>query len=353
MIKAPKNQKRLTNIAIVKYKSHGKRFEIACYSNKVLNWREGQETDFSEVVQTTTIFNNVGKGMMAPKSDVHKAFGDKSEEEICKIILDKGELQISDKERDAHLNDLFRQVATIVSEKCVSPSTGLPLTRTMVESLMKECHVNIRPGIPAKKQALKAMEILCSHDGGTKIARADMRLRIAVNLSEKTACAELLQKVQSDGTRIESSVEADGDLVSYVFECAPSHYRELDAFASEHNGTLQVLDRAVRGEARHPNQNEPSENAAGSSGYAKPVKTVGSDLASKGKGRGKTKGAAPKCSTCDYQSVDLADYREHCKSEWHAHNLKRKVRGLAALSQKEFDELALGGFEFLAVDAYS
>lgn len=34
-------QKRLTNIAVVRYKSHGKRFEIACYKNKVLNWRNG------------------------------------------------------------------------------------------------------------------------------------------------------------------------------------------------------------------------------------------------------------------------------------------------------------------------
>jgi hypothetical protein len=34
-------QKRLTNVALVKYKKKGKRFEIACYKNKVLNWRNG------------------------------------------------------------------------------------------------------------------------------------------------------------------------------------------------------------------------------------------------------------------------------------------------------------------------
>jgi ribosome maturation protein SDO1 len=34
-------QKRLTNIAVVKYKKQGKRFEIACYKNKVINWRNG------------------------------------------------------------------------------------------------------------------------------------------------------------------------------------------------------------------------------------------------------------------------------------------------------------------------
>lgn len=34
-------QKRLTNIAVVRYRKHGKRFEIACYKNKVVNWRNG------------------------------------------------------------------------------------------------------------------------------------------------------------------------------------------------------------------------------------------------------------------------------------------------------------------------
>ena len=37
----PAGQKRLTNIAVVRVKKHGKRFEIACYKNKVVNWRNG------------------------------------------------------------------------------------------------------------------------------------------------------------------------------------------------------------------------------------------------------------------------------------------------------------------------
>lgn len=35
----PTNQKRLTNVCIVRMKKHGIRFEIACYPNKVAAWR--------------------------------------------------------------------------------------------------------------------------------------------------------------------------------------------------------------------------------------------------------------------------------------------------------------------------
>lgn len=34
-------QKRLTNIAVVRLKKNGERFEIACYKNKVGDWRSG------------------------------------------------------------------------------------------------------------------------------------------------------------------------------------------------------------------------------------------------------------------------------------------------------------------------
>jgi len=37
----PTNQIRLTNVAVVRMKKGGKRFEIACYKNKVLSWRSG------------------------------------------------------------------------------------------------------------------------------------------------------------------------------------------------------------------------------------------------------------------------------------------------------------------------
>jgi ribosome maturation protein SDO1 len=37
----PSNQIRLTNVSVVRLKKGGKRFEIACYRNKVIEWRNG------------------------------------------------------------------------------------------------------------------------------------------------------------------------------------------------------------------------------------------------------------------------------------------------------------------------
>lgn len=38
----PIGQVRLTNVATVRLKANNVRFEIACYKNKVLNWKSGR-----------------------------------------------------------------------------------------------------------------------------------------------------------------------------------------------------------------------------------------------------------------------------------------------------------------------
>eukprot|EP00894_Picocystis_sp_ML_P002137 jgi/Pico_ML_1/52654/g3331.t2 len=112
-----RGQKRLTNVAVVRYKKGGVRFEIACYKNKVLNWRNGVETDLDEVVQTTSVFSNVSKGVFASQEDLQRVFGTTDQVEIVKIILQKGELQVSDKERELEYATLFKDVVSIVVDK--------------------------------------------------------------------------------------------------------------------------------------------------------------------------------------------------------------------------------------------
>ena len=52
------------------------------------------EKDLDEVVQTTTIFANVSKGILAKHEDLQKVFGTTDEDKICRIILAEGELQV-------------------------------------------------------------------------------------------------------------------------------------------------------------------------------------------------------------------------------------------------------------------
>ncbi|RVE65133.1 hypothetical protein OJAV_G00133630, partial [Oryzias javanicus] len=153
----PTNQIRLTNVAVVRMKKGGKRFEIACYKNKVMSWRTGAEKDLDEVLQTHSVFMNVSKGQTAKKDDLVKAFGTEDQTEICKQILAKGELQVSDKERQSQLETMFRDIATTVADKCVNPDTKRPYPVSLIERAMKDIHYSVKPNKSAKQQALEVI----------------------------------------------------------------------------------------------------------------------------------------------------------------------------------------------------
>lgn len=75
MLFTPQNQQKLTNVAIVRYKKAGLKFEIACYKNKLQDYRNNSSTELSEVLQSDLIFSNVAKGLVSRNEDLKKAFG--------------------------------------------------------------------------------------------------------------------------------------------------------------------------------------------------------------------------------------------------------------------------------------
>uniref|UniRef100_A0A915MNR9 Ribosome maturation protein SDO1/SBDS N-terminal domain-containing protein n=1 Tax=Meloidogyne javanica TaxID=6303 RepID=A0A915MNR9_MELJA len=116
-IKTPTNQKLLTNVAIVRLKKCGKRFEIACYKNK---------KNIDEVLQTQNVFVNVARGQLAKRDDLVECFETDNQLEICKTILEKGDLQVSDKERQLTSESSFKEVANLIANMCVNPETQRP-----------------------------------------------------------------------------------------------------------------------------------------------------------------------------------------------------------------------------------
>merc|ERR1719464_1298785 len=201
MIKTPTNQKLLTNVAVVRMKKCGKRFEIACYKNKVLSWREGVEKDIDEVLQSHTVFTNVSKGEVAKKADLTKCFEDTKgdQTDICKIILAKGDLQVSEKERQAQSEAMFKDIATIISEKCVNPESKRPIPVSIIEKAMKECHVAVKPNKNSKQQALETIGKLKTN---LSIERAMMRMKVVVPIKTANKMRKFLSK-QNQNVKIE------------------------------------------------------------------------------------------------------------------------------------------------------
>ncbi|XP_015519517.1 ribosome maturation protein SBDS [Neodiprion pinetum] len=231
LIFTPTNQIRLTNVAVVRMKKAGKRFEIACYRNKVVSWRTNLEKDIDEVLQTHTVFTNVSKGQVSKREDLLKAFGKDDQTEICKEILTKGELQVSDKERQSALDSMFKDIATTVSDKCVNPETKRPYPISMIEKAMKDVHFSVKPNRNAKQQAL---DVIPQLKAVMPLERAQMRLRVLISGKE---ARKLREKISKQATKIENESWEGGSL-NLVCLIDPGQYREIDEMVrSETKGT--------------------------------------------------------------------------------------------------------------------
>jgi ribosome maturation protein SDO1 len=181
-----------------------------------------REKDLDEVLQTTAVFANVSKGVLAKREDLMLVFGTDDEELICKKILSEGELQVSDKERKVELDTLFRDVASILSEKCLNPENNRPYTISMLERALKDVHFSVDPKRPAKTQALEALPILKSR---FPIERARMRLRITMPLTGGDDLKELLN---SRAAAIEEQ-DLHGNMLTLVCLLDPGAYRAVHA----------------------------------------------------------------------------------------------------------------------------
>ncbi|KAK3267476.1 hypothetical protein CYMTET_23970 [Cymbomonas tetramitiformis] len=351
----PIGQKRLTNIAVVRYKKGGKRFEIACYKNTVGAWRSGAEKDINEVLQTTTVFDNVSKGVVAKKDLLKKVFGTADEEAVCRKILEEGAMQVSDKEREMHFDNLYRDVANVLVEKCVNPENGRPYPLELLERSLKDVHFSVDPNKTAKQQAL---DFLPQLQKSIPIERAWMRLSIQVSQSAQDA---LLGELQAMKSRVESKkTEASRLFVTCALE--PSCFRRCDQFVRslpEGGGQLEVVALAIQGSSSMPeifDVARPSDTSDATARVCSDSRQ--GNVASQAEPRPvpapavKSGGRVFKCNTCGVEYTVANEHREHYKSKWHSFNQKLKSKGLPAVSEAEFDMDPLMGEEKNDLDEF-
>lgn len=299
-INQPSNQIKLTNVSLVRLKKGKKRFELACYKNKVLEWRSGIETDLDNVLQIPSVFLNVSKGQTAPREDLDKAFGKgKQTDDIILEILKKGEMQVGEKERAAQLERVHNEVVSIVASKLVDPRTKRVYTSGMIDKaldmLSSQAHSatptagSSATGTPAtgddgeakprpkdhswtgvsttksaKSQALEAMKALIAHQP-IPVARARMRLRIACTTSvlkqavkapkgaakddgeQKAVAGTVKDKILGYVEQVESQdvVGSEWEVIGFV---EPGAFKAVSDFISNETkgqGRVEVLDMAV------------------------------------------------------------------------------------------------------------
>jgi len=434
----PVNQVRLTNVAVVRLSRGGNRFEVACYKNKIINYRQGTETDLSEVLQTERVFTNVSKGQFANSKTLQKCFNTSNEEEVCRFILDKGDVQVSDQERAAQLENTIREVASMVAEKCVDPINKRPYTITQIRDAMKSAGFMVHPTRNVKQQFLDCVKLI-QKKKVLDIERAKMQLALVLldnddSVDNKKNLVDRRQNATNllieEGVAKSDIVpqKYDEDTTRIIFLSDPSLYRKMEGIAknSSVKGRIEIIQQCVTEEgdvtlgselerrAQQKQQHDEAEeekanrNVDSVDGVESLINNLQSNLSIKenatskednnnydlppqitsrkaqkaqqkkskkakrrekeeqaekderiaaektrqkeraerlgvAEGNGATAepssasggGDTKPCNTCG-GSFTPGEYRSHFRSDWHRYNVKLKMKGVAPISEREF-----------------
>lgn len=245
------------------------------------------------MLQIENVFLNVSKGQVAPKADLEKAFPKKSLEDIITDILDHGELQVGEKERNAELERTKNEVIDIVAGKLVDPKTKRVYTMGMIEKALDQLSSaaatqqgdksenkedgedkgkakelpkwsGIVTNKSAKSQALFAMKALIAHQP-IPVARMQMKLRVTCPTSVLKQAIKTAPKAQA-GTEEKGTTGTVKDAILGFMENIESQETigaEWEAVGLVEPGAFKGLNELIEGQTKGRGNVEVLEMAVG------------------------------------------------------------------------------------------
>ncbi len=133
----------LDEAVIARYVYHGEKFEILVDPYLAAKLKEGQDIDIDELLAIDTVFKDAHKGEKAPEELLKKIFGTTDIKEIAKIIIKKGHVQLTAKQREEIREQKKRQIINIICRNTINPQTDTPHPPQRIKRAMEELRINI------------------------------------------------------------------------------------------------------------------------------------------------------------------------------------------------------------------
>ena len=152
----------MADVTVVRYSYDGEKFEILVKPDPALDYKLGKKNDVSSVLISDDIYSDSGKGTKPATEKLLKAFGTEDLTEIAKMILQKGDLNLTTDQRRKMIDEKKKQIVAFIAKTYVDPKTHLPHPPLRIEQAMKDARVSIDPRKNADEQAKDIVEKLRS-----------------------------------------------------------------------------------------------------------------------------------------------------------------------------------------------
>lgn len=150
----------LDDAVIAKLKKGEEHFEILVDPYAAADLIDGKEINIIQSLATDAIFKDSKKGTHASEETLKKSFGTSNLEEIAKLIILKGEIQLTTDQRHKMQTNKRNRIIDTIVRNAMDPKTKSPHPRKRIELAMDEAGVHVDPFKPVSEQVKTIIEVL-------------------------------------------------------------------------------------------------------------------------------------------------------------------------------------------------
>ncbi len=150
----------LSNSIVGRIVKGGEKFEVLLEKKKAYDYIEGRNKDLTNILVAEEVFKDSRKGERHTSSSLQKAFGTTDVYEIAKIILEKGEVQLTTEQKKKMQQEKLRKIISLIVSNCIDVRTKAPVTEKRVELALEEVKFHVDPFKPAEQQMEELLQKL-------------------------------------------------------------------------------------------------------------------------------------------------------------------------------------------------
>ncbi|MHA1167081.1 MAG: ribosome assembly factor SBDS [Candidatus Hodarchaeales archaeon] len=159
-----RDQKKLdlSGKSIARLKRGNKKFEIIIDPELAFKYRTGQlkleQLDMHELLEIDIVFTDASKGIKASREELDLFGENLTTNEISRIIMDKGEVQLTQAQRQELSDKKKRWIINFIARNSLDPKTKYPHPPARIENAITKAKARVDPFEPAESQARRIIK---------------------------------------------------------------------------------------------------------------------------------------------------------------------------------------------------
>ncbi|MFH1442417.1 MAG: ribosome assembly factor SBDS [Candidatus Micrarchaeota archaeon] len=149
---------QIEGVLICRLDKNGEKFEILVDPKKGYEYKLGHRSDFSNVLMADEVFKDANKGERHTAASLKKAFHTESMEEIAKIIIKEGDLQITTDQKRKLIEEKKAKLTELIARNAIDPRNKTPHPPLRIQNALDEARFHLDPFKSAEEQMEDAID---------------------------------------------------------------------------------------------------------------------------------------------------------------------------------------------------